>query len=485
MRRLLHAVVVEAVLSFAPTAQAEPGFAVARYEPAERGAGWLVVDALDFRARPRPTVGATIDYAYKPLVVYDDHGEERSALVRHQLLTHLGASFVLAERVRVGASLPLALYQDGESAFVGGRTLSPATKSALGDLRLAADVRLLGAVHFTSDGVARLGPQVLASGELGVFAWAARAAFVYRPGAERYAGTSLEGEVLVAAGAGLRLGGWVVGPEVFATTALDRVFGAGETPLDAILGGRHRLGSDLVLAAAIGSGLTRGYGSPAFRALLALESASPIAEAPGDRDRDGIVDPVDACPDWPGVRSEDLEANGCPAPERIPDEDTDGDAIWDRDDACPAVPGVRSGDPMINGCPRGTARPLAVVTETEIRIAEQIRFATASSALVESDVILEAVRRLLEEHAEIKKVRVEGHTDDVGDPSFNEELSAHRAASVATWLTDHGIGAARLETEGYGSRHPLDPIRTEEARAKNRRVVFTIVERRGGSERGR
>ncbi len=63
-----------------------------------------------------------------------------------------------------------------------------------------------------------------------------------------------------------------------------------------------------------------------------------------DRDGDGIADAQDACPDVPGVKSDDPKKNGCPA-------DRDGDGIGDAQDACPDVPGVKSDDPKKNGCP--------------------------------------------------------------------------------------------------------------------------------------
>ncbi|MFO0639480.1 MAG: OmpA family protein [Polyangiaceae bacterium] len=63
-----------------------------------------------------------------------------------------------------------------------------------------------------------------------------------------------------------------------------------------------------------------------------------------DRDKDTIFDDEDACPDVPGVRSLDPKTNGCPP-------DRDGDGIYDKEDACPDVPGVRTNDPKTNGCP--------------------------------------------------------------------------------------------------------------------------------------
>ena len=58
-----------------------------------------------------------------------------------------------------------------------------------------------------------------------------------------------------------------------------------------------------------------------------------------DRDGDGIADEEDACPDTPGIATDDPTTNGCP--------DTDGDGIFDKDDACPETPGLAE----FNGCP--------------------------------------------------------------------------------------------------------------------------------------
>ena len=141
----IAAAVVLSVALVAPAtaAQSRTGFAVNRFEPAERGSQHFVVDSLDLRAASA-AAGATFDYAYKPLVVYDTTGAERSALVRHQALIHLGGSVVLAGRLRLALDAPVALYQDGEGAVVDGVTLSPSTAPAFGDLRLAADVRVAG-----------------------------------------------------------------------------------------------------------------------------------------------------------------------------------------------------------------------------------------------------------------------------------------------------------------------------------------------------
>jgi len=252
------------------------------------------------------------------------------------------------------------------------------------------------------------------------------------------------------------------------------------TPLDALIGAHYHHRSGVAFAVAIGSGLTRGYGSPALRALTSVEWGPPIAEtaALADGDHDTVPDATDACPEWPGPPNRDPVLNGCPPSERIPDEDIDGDNVFDREDACPGIAGARTSDPMTSGCPPGAPRQLAVVTTTEIRIGEQIQFGTDSAELLSgSDPILAAVQRIFEAHPELRRVRVEGHTDDTGRATHNDDLSRRRAAAVVRWLVAHGIAPNRLVSEGFGSRRPLDSTPTEEGRAKNRRVAFTILER--------
>lgn len=74
------------------------------------------------------------------------------------------------------------------------------------------------------------------------------------------------------------------------------------------------------------------------------------------------------------------------------------------------------------------------------------------------------------------KVQIEGHTDDVGDDSYNLELSKKRANSVMTYLVDNfGIEPARLTAMGYGEEKPIASNQTTEGRQKNRRVDIVLL----------
>jgi outer membrane protein OmpA-like peptidoglycan-associated protein len=111
------------------------------------------------------------------------------------------------------------------------------------------------------------------------------------------------------------------------------------------------------------------------------------------------------------------------------------------------------------------------------RVATQgILFATGSDRLrPESTPTLKEIAAMLRDHATLK-LRIEGHTDAVGDDATNMKLSQQRAASVKRWLADEaGIDPARLEDAGLGETKPAATNETPEGRQQNRRVELVKV----------
>jgi outer membrane protein OmpA-like peptidoglycan-associated protein len=90
--------------------------------------------------------------------------------------------------------------------------------------------------------------------------------------------------------------------------------------------------------------------------------------------------------------------------------------------------------------------------------------------------VLTAVRDALVAEPEIKRVSIEGHTDDRGGDKHNLDLSDRRAKSVRRWMIEHGIAPERLEAHGFGETRPVVDNRASQGRATNRRVEFRIVE---------
>jgi OmpA family/WD40-like Beta Propeller Repeat len=87
---------------------------------------------------------------------------------------------------------------------------------------------------------------------------------------------------------------------------------------------------------------------------------------------------------------------------------------------------------------------------------------------------LERLAGLLRDNPKIH-IRVEGHTDNVGQPVDLLLLSQQRADAVRDFLVQKGIAADRISTIGHGAKYPLDTNTSEYARQRNRRVEFIII----------
>jgi outer membrane protein OmpA-like peptidoglycan-associated protein len=72
-------------------------------------------------------------------------------------------------------------------------------------------------------------------------------------------------------------------------------------------------------------------------------------------------------------------------------------------------------------------------------------------------------------------IKILGHTDNKGTDAYNQGLSERRAASVSSYLKDHGISSSRVTTKGMGENDPIASNDTEEGRSQNRRVEFVIT----------
>jgi OOP family OmpA-OmpF porin len=93
--------------------------------------------------------------------------------------------------------------------------------------------------------------------------------------------------------------------------------------------------------------------------------------------------------------------------------------------------------------------------------------------------VLSAAVVLLKSNPETRG-RIEGHSDSIGDPSYNILVSENRAASVKNYLVRQGVEASRLTISGFGSGKPIEGNETPEGRSKNRRVVVRIVSGQSG-----
>ncbi|RLB54993.1 MAG: hypothetical protein DRI34_11260 [Deltaproteobacteria bacterium] len=191
----------------------------------------------------------------------------------------------------------------------------------------------------------------------------------------------------------------------------------------------------------------------------------------GDQDEDGLTDNVDKCPRQAEDKDGFEDDDGCPDP------DNDKDGIPDDKDKCPLEPETINGVKDSDGCP-DKGRVVVIVRKKKIEILQKVYFATGRSTILRRSYrLLDQVAQVLRGHSEIKRVRIEGHTDSRGSERFNQRLSEARARSVMRYLVKKGgIDPARLEAVGYGESKPIADNKTRKGREANRRVEFTILE---------
>lgn len=127
---------------------------------------------------------------------------------------------------------------------------------------------------------------------------------------------------------------------------------------------------------------------------------------------------------------------------------------------------------------RPKGRGLAEIKGDRIVLKQPVTFAEGTDTLTaDSKKVLDDVATLLRGHPEVKRVRVEAHTDDQGDREALISLSTRQAQSVKSYVAGRGVDAERLSVAGYGPDKPLAPNVTDRGRRKNRRVELRILER--------
>jgi OmpA-OmpF porin, OOP family len=116
------------------------------------------------------------------------------------------------------------------------------------------------------------------------------------------------------------------------------------------------------------------------------------------------------------------------------------------------------------------ADAMAAALDKEGFVALDIHFATGKAEILpESQPIIGEIVSLLKNRPRLR-IGVEGHTDNTGNTAANKTLSNARAKAVAEAIAAAGISSDRLEPAGYGQERPVADNKTEEGRAKNRRV---------------
>lgn len=172
-----------------------------------------------------------------------------------------------------------------------------------------------------------------------------------------------------------------------------------------------------------------------------------------DRDKDGIPDKDDRCPDTPGLP----EFQGCP--------DTDGDGIPDIDDKCPTQAGPKENQ----GCPWPT--DVQVTKELKDILFDFNKATIQSGSLSKVDAAAAIIKG-----AKAENFLVTGYTDAKGNANYNLKLSQQRASSVVKALEARGVNGSQLKSVGVGAKEATVPATASDAeRQKDRKVEVRAI----------
>lgn len=418
---------------------------VNRFHPAAGSGRLLTIDLADV-GPPYELVGQfVLHYADLPLV-YTLGNRFQNAVVRNRVTADLAVSFSILERLQFSLALPVTLFQGGDLITYSdptdgsARALPQAAGAGLEDLRLQVkgrfwsneQFRVGGAIETalpTGNANAYLGSSGVTGTArvFGDYLWNQLAAGVtlgwrYAFVEEQLLGVQAGNSFLYGVGAQYEVYRYNDVPLSLVGEVYGLVHGGGvvASPAEAMLAMKAQY-RDFTFLLGAGPGLNHGYGEPNIRVL--------------------------------------------------------GGVAWAWQYHPPPPPPVFAPAPVVALPPQRQAVVVPVEGD-RLQLWDAVYFDFNQATIKPvSFPLLDEVARVLVARPELGRIRVDGHTDDVGNDDYNLDLSRRRARAVSEYLVQHGVPAARLSSEGYGERCPVTTNETDEGRATNRRVDFILVER--------
>ncbi len=197
-------------------------------------------------------------------------------------------------------------------------------------------------------------------------------------------------------------------------------------------------------------------------------------------DKDGFED-KDGCPDTDndkdGIADENDQCrdkaedeDGFEDSDGCPELDNDGDGYLDTEDGCTNAPETFNSYLDRDGCPDQIPDDLAEFAGA----IPAIQFKVDSSILLsKSKPVLDKAARVLNKYPDLG-VEIQGHASSEGNDEYNLRLSQERTEVVREYLISRGVDPDRLRARGYGETQPVATNDTEEGRTQNRRVEFKL-----------
>jgi OOP family OmpA-OmpF porin len=372
---------------------------------------FITVDASDIGRHKQLGFGLSLNYQWRPYVIYAQGSDVRSYVIEHQVTAELWASIALFERLQIGVALPYTPVLQGQLFdTVGAPTGQNEDAHGIGDLRIEAKTELatfgeddqysLGLLAGLSVPTAQavgasldvpvgkstpyyLGDKsftgrvkVIGGLQIGQLRAGVNAGVLLRESSQSFA-AAVGHEMMYGGAAAYRVRKRVeLMLEFFGRSGLNDFtkFYSDVNPFEVDAALRVGINSMWSITAGGGRGIGKGIGAPAGRGFLAVGFTPDYR----DRDHDGVYDIDDKCPDQPEDRDGFQDEDGCPDPDNdndgipdaqdkcpnaaedidqfededgCPDLDNDKDGIPDLNDACPNAAEDGRGKRPTDGCP--------------------------------------------------------------------------------------------------------------------------------------
>jgi MYXO-CTERM domain-containing protein len=457
----LLAVASAAVAVSSAPAMAEGPFPADHFRPTMDANGILDVESPTVPRHLDFDIGVVESWAKDPLVLRNAAGERLESVVGSRFTTSITGQLTLWDAVEVGFDIPVV----GQASPLSGSAAPGGF--GVGDVRLAPKVALLRQAD-TGVNVALMSSVTLPSSDPSLLAGESGVSYVPQVlvghvfdglglrlngslGATvrdraSLRGLTIDDDVFAQLGAGYTLSALPMKAELQAslrvTAPLHGDVTSG-TPLEGLVGAAVPVWGPLALSVAVGGAPVAGAGAADVRAFVGLRWSErqpapvPVVVAPTIEYRERIVERV---------------------VERVVEKPVEVQV---------QVPAV---------CPEAPVAE-AHIEGARIEIAGKVSFRRATAELDASgERVVDEVAALLVAHPEVKRVRIEGHTDGDGTPATNADLSQRRADAVLQRLVSKGVAVERLEARGFGEDRPVASNDTPEGRDQNRRVEFLVAE---------
>jgi OmpA-OmpF porin, OOP family len=378
---------------------------VQQWQPAIGPRNFLTVESTAVPEHKRVGFGLALNYQRHPLIIYTQGGSmpTTSNVVDSQWMTELSAAMGLFGRFQAGVAIPFTLYLSGDELGPTGTPIPyRLTESGIGDVRVEgkALIATLGEEEeytlavsaglslptgknadrpFLGDKNVTGRIKAIGAAEFGKLRAAANLGILLRQ-TSSYIATELGHQLLYGAAAAYPVERRVdLMLEVFGRAGLNQFssFYSDVNPFEASIAARYTINGMWSVTGGGGRGFGNGIGAPDLR-LFAMAAFSPDFR---DRDKDGVFDVNDKCPDEPEDRDGFQDNDGCPDPDNdfdtlpdakdkcpneaedvdqfddedgCPEGDNDKDGIPDIQDACPNAAEDGKGKRPKDGCPSTT-----------------------------------------------------------------------------------------------------------------------------------